>query len=38
MSDREKIKFFFEINPKLLKFADGMNLINKFVYDGNSIY
>ena len=31
--DRKKIELFFEINPKKLKFADGMNLINNFVLD-----
>ena len=36
--DKEKIKQFFEINPKMLKFADGMKLINSFVFDQKSIY
>ncbi|CDW72978.1 UNKNOWN [Stylonychia lemnae] len=36
--DEDKIRQFFEINPKMLKFADGMKLINRFVYDSNSIY
>eukprot|EP00347_Sterkiella_histriomuscorum_P020442 403337790 len=36
--DATKIKQFFEINPKMLKFADGMKLINRFVYDPSSIY
>lgn len=36
--DRERIKQFFEINPKKLKFADGMHLIHAFVTDKNSIY
>ena len=37
-ADKERIRQFFEVNPKRLKFADGLNLINMFIYDPKSIY
>lgn len=37
-NDVQKIKQFFEINPKLLKVADGMKLISTFIQDKDSIF